>query len=230
MDVTRVRLLRELLSSTGWIDRSRDFARALRRSTDKEQGLLLVGTPTEEPWHFAAHLDDESRYAGLPGLSPTLVRWNPPPGAPPHLAVGLDRLEAARRGETLFVVAPDAAPEDLLERVDDARRIGATILTMDAGDKELEGLAHESLIVPSRGLIAPTDVEVMSIGLANAGLFDLDLTSPSVSFDTVSHLVSSAAGEVEMTNAGRDTSSRRGFRDRLGRLLENIEGPNPSDD
>ena len=31
-------------------------------------------------------------------LAPTLVRWSPPPGAPPHLSVGLARLEAARRG------------------------------------------------------------------------------------------------------------------------------------
>ena len=146
------------------------------------------------------------------------------------MAVGLDRLEAARRGETLFVVAPDEAPADLLERVHDARRIGATILTMDAGDKALESLAHEILIVPSQGLIAPTDAEVIAIGLADAGLFDLDLTSPAVSFDTVSHLVSSAAGEIELTSAGRGSSSRRGFRDRLGRLLENIEGPNPRDD
>ena len=116
--------------------------------------LLLVGTPTQEPWHLAAHLDDESRYAGLPTLSPTLVRWSPPPGAPPHLSYGLDRLEAADRGETLFVVAPDDPTEGLLERLADARRSGATLLTIDTGDADLAGLAHDRLIVPARGLTA----------------------------------------------------------------------------
>jgi len=227
MDAARVQLLRELLSTTDWLERTSTFARALRRSTDTDNGLLLVGTPTEEPWHLAAHLDDESRYSNLPGLSPTLVRWNPPPGAPAHLAVGLHRLETATRGETLFVVAPDRPPDMLLERVDDARRIGATILSMDSGDTELEGLAHEVLVVPRQGLIAPTDAEMLSIGLAGAGLSDLDLSSPTVSFDTVSHLVSSAAGDVAMASAGSGSSTRRGFRDRLSRLLDIIEGPDP---
>ncbi len=230
MDANRVRILREVLSSTGWLDRTRTFARALRRSTEKEQSLLIVGTPDQEPWHFAAHLDDESRYGGFPGLSPTLVRWNPPAGAPPHLAVGFSRLAAARPGETLFVVAPDTAPEALLDRVDDARRIGATILTMDGGDKDLESLAHESLIVPPQGLIAPSDAEVIAVGMAEAGLFDFDLSAPGVSFDAVSHLVSTAAGEVDLALPGSEASRRRGFRDRLGRLLETIEGPNPRDD
>ena len=98
------RLLRDVLSSTGWVDRTRGFARSLRRSTDHGDGLLLVGTPTHEPWHLAAHLDDESRYAGIPTLSPTLVRWSPPPGAPEHLAHrarpargGAPRRDAVRR-------------------------------------------------------------------------------------------------------------------------------------
>ena len=36
----------------------------------------------------------------------------------------------------------------LLERVSDARRVGATILALDAGDPELDALAHETLTVP----------------------------------------------------------------------------------
>ena len=63
---------------------------------------------------MTAHLDDKSRLSGVAELAPTLVRWAPPPGAPPHLAVGLARLEGARRGETLFVVAEDTAPVPLL--------------------------------------------------------------------------------------------------------------------
>lgn len=198
MDTARVAIVRELLASTGWVERTRSFARTLRRSTKDPGGLLLVGTPDDEPWHLAAHLDDESRYAGIPELAPTLVRWAPPPGAPAHLAVTLDRLEAARRGETVFVVAEEVAPEPLLERVSDARRVGATVLTIDAGDTELEGLAHESLTVVEN-----------------------DLVVPELSFDTVQHLVSMAAGEAPVP------TGRRGFRDRLARALDTISGAAP---
>ena len=170
MDADQVTALRILLDPSGWLDQTRYFARALRGRKPRARGeLLLVGTPDDEPWHLAAHLDQESRLAGIPGLAPTLVRWSPPPGAPAHLRVGLSRLEEAQRGETLFVVSPQAAPAPLLERVHDARRVGATILAMDAGDPELDGLAHEYLTV------AP--------GLA------------PVSFDAAQHLVSAAAGE-----------------------------------
>lgn len=229
VDSSRVSLLREVLSSTGWVDRTRGFARSLRRSTDGGDGLLLVGTPTQEPWHLAAHLDDEARYAGIPTLSPTLVRWSPPPGAPQHLSYGLDRLEAARRGETLFVVAPDDPTADLLERLADARRVGATLLTIDAGDDDLAGLAHDQLIVPSRGLTATGEPSGLAVGLQMAGLSDVDLSLPDVSFDTVQHLVSVAAGE-DLVLAPASSSPRRGFRDRLARVLDGIQGsPAPRD-
>ena len=130
------------------------------------------GRLTYEPWHVTAHLDDEARLAGIPELAPTLVRWAPPAGAPPHLSVGLARLEAAQRGETVFVVADDMAPVPLLERVDDARRVGATILALDEGDPELDALAHEALAVPE-----------------------------SLSFDAGQHLVSAAAGERDAARA-----------------------------
>src|SRR5262245_25033411 len=140
MDAARIAVLRELLATSGWVERTQSFAGSLRSSTRQPGGLLLVGTPTEEPWHLAAHLDDESRFAGIPELAPTLVRWQPPQGAPAHLSVGLERIEAAARGETLFVVAPDAAPDMLLERVADARKSGATVLALDSGDEDLEDL------------------------------------------------------------------------------------------
>jgi hypothetical protein len=223
VDQSRVSLLRDVLSSTGWVDRTRGFARSLRRSTDTGDGLLLVGTPTHEPWHLAAHLDDEARYSGLPTLSPTLVRWAPPPGAPAHLAFGLDRLEAAHRGETLFVVAPDDPTEDLLERLADARRSGATLLTIDAGNGDLAGLAHDQLIVPSRGLTAVGEPSGLAVPLQLAGLAEVDLALPEVSFDTVQHLVSSAAGEAQLL-VSTSTAERRGFRERLGRALDGIQG------
>ncbi len=172
MDANQVAALAELLAPTGWLERTRALGRALRRTTTRSPGgLLVVGTPGDDPWHVAAHLDEESRLGGLPELLPTLVRWSPPPDAPPHLQIGLERLEAARRGETVFVVAVTVAPAPLLERVHDARRIGATVVALDQGDSELEQLAHEALAVPPAG-------------------------SP-VSFDGAQHLVSAAASEPD---------------------------------
>ncbi|MFG2013923.1 hypothetical protein [Actinomadura geliboluensis] len=168
VDAEQITMLREVLSATGWLERTEEFGRALRVTSRTPGGLLLVGTPAGDPWHLAAHLDDESRLGGVPGLAPTLVRWTPPADAPPHLRVGLERLEAARRGETLFVVAEEEAPVPLLERVDDARRTGATVLALEGGDRELRGLAHEALTVPP-------DEALMS-------------------FDGAQHLVSAAAG------------------------------------
>ncbi len=178
MDASQVAALRGLLSTTGWPERTQDFAGALRSSAKLPGSLLLFGPSGAEPWHMAAHLDDESRFNALPELSPTLVRWDPPPGAPRHLRVGLDRLSAAGRGEALLVVAEDAAHGDLLERVDDARRTGATIFAMEGGDRELRGLAHESLTVPASDSL--------------------------VSFDAAQHLVSAAAGEPRTRRGLRD--------------------------
>ena len=147
MDADQVATLRALLAPTAWLDRTRAFARGLRQATRAPGGLLLVGTPAEEPWHLTAHLDEESRLSGIPEMMPTLVRWQVPDGAPPHLRVGLERLGAARRGETVFVVTPSTAPVPLLERVSDARKVGATIFALDQGDPELEGLAHEAMSI-----------------------------------------------------------------------------------
>lgn len=169
MDAVRVALLREVLAGTEWPAASRRFAGALRSSVVPHGGgLLLVGTAAYEPWHLAAHLVDESTWSGLPELAPTLVRHRVEPGGPAHLAVGLGRIEAAGRGETLLLVAPERPGAGLLERVHDARRAGATVLSLSDGDPEVRGLAHETLAV--------------------TGADDVDL-------DTVQHLVSAAAGE-----------------------------------
>lgn len=143
----QVDALRALLAPTGWLERTRYFAGALRQRSRTRGGLLIVGTPADEPWHMTAHLADESRFAGLPELMPTLVRWAPPPGAPPHLAVGIDRLEQAGRAETLLVVSADAAPPALLDRVADARKAGTAIFALDQGDPDLGDLASESLAI-----------------------------------------------------------------------------------
>ncbi len=191
--------LRVLLAPTGWLERTRAFARMLRTSTRTPGGLLLVGPPDDEPWHLAAHLDEESRFSGIPELAPTLVRWTPAPDAPEHLRVGLQRLEAAQRGEALFVVSPGAAPVPLLERVSDARKAGAVILALDQGDRELEELAHESLTVRA--------------------------AADPITFDAAQHLVSAAAGE---SRGGADQpAGLRGLRSRLARLLDTVSGPAP---
>lgn len=168
MDAVRVALLREVLAGTEWLGATRRFAGVLRGSVVAHGGgLLLVGTAAYEPWHLAAHLVDEAAWSGTPELAPTLVRHGARPSDPAHLAVGLGRIEAARRGETLLVVSPQG-DVPVLERVSDARRAGVTVLALGPGEGELAGLAHEVLAVPDGS--------------------ELDL-------DTVQHLVSAAAGE-----------------------------------
>ncbi|MQY32917.1 hypothetical protein SRB17_08770 [Streptomyces sp. RB17] len=168
MDAVRVALLREVLAGTEWLGATRRFAGALRGSVVAHGGgLLLVGTPEYEPWHLAAHLVDEAAWSGTPELAPTLVRHDARPSDPAHLAVGPGRIEAARRGETLLVVAP-SEPAPLLERVHSARRAGVTVLALGPADGDLAALAHDTLAVPQGA--------------------ELDL-------DTVQHLVSAAAGE-----------------------------------
>ena len=210
MNADQVATLRALLAPTGWLDRTSNFAGALRRSARIPQGLLIVGIADEEPWHMTAHLADESRLAGIPELEPTLVRWAPPAGAPAHLAVGLDRLRAASRSETLLVVSAQLAPAELLERVEDVRRLGATIFALDRGDPELDGIAHEALAVPAAG--AP------------------------ITFDAAQHMVSAAATDLPgSAGLGRPQRPGRGprfpqsapepgLRGRLARLLDAVTG------
>ena len=71
VDANQVTTLRALLAPTGWLERTRAFALGLRKATRSPGGLLLVGTPDEEPWHLTAHLDEESRLSGIPELMPT---------------------------------------------------------------------------------------------------------------------------------------------------------------
>lgn len=204
MDAARVTVLRELLAGSGWLERTQGFAGSLRGAVTRPSaaagGLLLVGTDAEDPWHLAAHLDDEASWSGLPALSPTLLRRTVPPGAPPHLSVPLRRLEQAGRGETVLVVAPGASDGGLLERVHDARRGGATILALEAdlgtAHGELRGLAHEALSVPD--------------GAGDPG------------FDIVQHLVSAAAGEASVP-------AQRGrlLRGALARAMERLTAAPP---
>jgi hypothetical protein len=168
VDARQALIMRQMLAGTRGLDQAADLARALASGKHSVGGLLLVGTPDDEPWHFGAHLDDEARWAGVPTLAPTWVRWDPPPNAPPHLAVGLDRLTAAGRGETLLVATPTGAIDPLLERVSDARKHGALILAVEGAPTELQSLAHEAVAVGDGALLG---------------------------YDLTTHLVSVAAGE-----------------------------------
>ena len=227
VDADQVATLRALLVNSGWLERVRVFGRALRTSTRTPGGLLVVGTASEEPWHLTAHLDEESRLSGIPALMPTLVRWSPPPDAPPHLRVGLERLEAARRGETLFVVSEETAPVPLLERVNDARHVGATILALDGGDPELDALAHETLAVPPRGGYGGAGSPPVRGGIPGGRPPGAMLPPGAIlSFDAAQHLVSAAAGERDAPGDARGgTRGVRGLRGRLARLLDAVSGP-----
>jgi hypothetical protein len=243
MEAEQVSALRMLLARTGWLERAGALGRALRTSTRSPGGLLLIGTPDYEPWHLTAHLDTGSRLSGIPELMPTLVRWSPPPDAPPHLSVGLARLETARRGETLFVVSSQTAPVPLLERVDDARRVGATILALGSGpDAELDALAHESLAVPASHTppVPPVPPFLPAVPASPVPPFDeanLAGRMGLLTFDAAQHLVSAAAADWDAgtrpgahgkgrVRGSRDPRGTRGLRDRVARLLDLVSGPN----
>lgn len=188
MDQTRAATLRRLLTGTPLLERAVAFGAGLRTASSPGS-LLLVGTPDDEPWHLAAHLGDDAHRAGLPELVPTLVRHTVPPGARPHLAVGLDRLAETGRASTLLVVAPDDPGERLLERLADARRRGTTLFALHQGETEVADLAHEELDVPA----APLG------GRAPAP----ELLDGTRSLEVVQHLVSATATDLRPAHASR---------------------------
>ncbi|HEV2636948.1 MAG TPA: hypothetical protein VGX23_17475 [Actinocrinis sp.] len=201
MDRDQAVALRELLSATSavpeWVAASAEFGWAVQGAPQSAGGLLVAGPAQAEPWHFTAHLTDEARWAGLPQLAPTLVRSDPAADAPAHLAVGWERLARAGRGEALLVVAEFDPQEELLERIDGARRQGARVLALARSAPELRGIAHETLVVP-----APVRAEEPG----------------PLTFDTAQHLLSLA---VTAAQRGR----RAGLRSRLTRWQERVNGP-----
>ena len=214
MNGDQVAALRDLLAPTGWLDQTWYFGRALRDRARTPAGLLVVGSPAEEPWHMTAHLAEESRLAGLPGLAPTLVRWAPPPGAPPHLSAGIERLETARPDETLLVVTAAAAPEALLSA---------------AGRRPQDRQRRSSRWTPTTRTWTASRTRRWRSSPATA----------PVSFDAAQHLVTAAAGEArQRVSACRDPGSSRpgrpgrpgrrevrgGLRGRLAHLLDTVSG------
>lgn len=214
VDLTRASLLREMLSGTELGSRTTEFGYALRRFTTRRSGLMLFGPVDDEPWHLTAHLDDELHRAGIEDLRPSLVRWAPPPDAPPHLAIGLDRLKDAGRGESLLVVAEEAPGDTLLERISDVRRRGTTIFSIGNGDKELTSLSHETL-VPE--LLVPDGFgwTTRQVHEPQAALTEVE-PQTAEGFETAQHLVSLAAADEE--------AGRAGWRRRLRNAIERLSG------
>ena len=215
MDLTRASLLREMLTGTELGSRTTQFGYALRRFTTRRSGLMLFGPVDEEPWHLSAHLDDELHRAGIEDMRPSLVRWAPPPDAPPHLAIGLDRLRDAGRGESLLVVAEDAPGETLLERISDVRRRGTTIFSIGNGDNELTSLSHETL-VPE--LLIPEGFGWTSRELYDEPQAAVTEVEPQTAegFETAQHLVSLATADAE--------AGQPGWRRRLRNAIERLGG------
>ena len=148
MDAEQVAALRAVLAPTGWLERTTVLARALRRPRSRA-GCWWSGRPGTSRWHLAAHLDEEKpavrRARALPHPGPLGAAA----GAPPHLRVGMRRLEQAERGETVLVVGTGTGPGPAARAGHDARK-HATVLALDQGDPELEQLAHEVAHGPAR--------------------------------------------------------------------------------
>jgi hypothetical protein len=207
-----------MLTGTELGSRTTEFAHSLRRFTTRTGGLMLFGPADDEPWHLTAHLDDELHRAGVEDIRPSLVRWSPPPGAPPHLSIGLDRLLDSGRGESLLVVAEEDPADTLLERISDVRRRGTTIFSIGNGDQELASLSHE-LLVPE--LLVPDGFGWTSRRIEldhdepQAALTDLEPRTAE-GFEMAQHLVSLAAADEE--------AGQPGWRRRLRAAIERLSG------
>lgn len=120
--------------------------------TSKSSGrLLIVGTPTYEPWHLVAHW----QVLGDWSVSrPTLVRHSAPPNAPTHLRAGLNALTKVARADAVLVIAPDSLGSELLERLSDARHRGTKILVLaeerhGSAPERLDSIAHDAATIHS---------------------------------------------------------------------------------
>ncbi|MGV9457136.1 hypothetical protein [Streptomyces sp. NPDC003635] len=240
MDAVRVALLREVLAGTEWLGATRRFAGVLRGSVVSHGGgLLLVGTPAYEPWHLAAHLVDEAAWSGTPELTPTLVRHGARTSDPAHLAVGLGRLAAARRGETLLVVAPQGPDTGGLAEGPEAGAPGgpdAGVPRRGPGAVSPHGPGAVSPHGPGAVLLERVHdarragATVLALGPGEGDLVAMAHESLAVpqgtdlDLDTVQHLVSAAAGE----NSVPTPRAPRRFRDRLSALADHLTAPPPA--
>jgi hypothetical protein len=144
----------------GWYDDLRSLGRSVRTARPESSRLLIVGHPDDEPWHLTAHLDMLATFRGLPELRPSLVRGVEVP---------------AQRSDAILVVSEQRVPDALLERLDDARSLGATVLGLSTDNPELDALAHEAvsldldrLDLGFGGLVADFELASHMFGVAAA--------------------------------------------------------------
>lgn len=129
----------------------RHFAGILGQPRSVPGQVYVVGNADFEPWHFTAHLAENALRSGRTDLSPTLLRWSIPEGAPRHLSVGVDSLVRLSRRDTVLVVDPAIGDASgLLERISDSRDRGARIMAVHRDRPELESLSHEVLCLDPR--------------------------------------------------------------------------------
>jgi hypothetical protein len=166
-----------LRTSASWLSKAWDLGQALRPQARANHQLFIIGTTTFDPWHVAAHLDDEARLSGFSELRPTLLRWHPPAGAPAHLSHSFEELRHSKAGPTVLVVAPDALHEDELERLANARRRGASLLAVSAAEGDLADLVHESVTLSAQAVA------------------ESQIASP---FEVATHLLAVSAGTSEL--------------------------------
>jgi hypothetical protein len=145
--------------ASAWFGGLAGFAATLRGSVHVPGQLLVVGAADAEPWHFTAHLESLARYRGTPELAPTLIRWhNPARGAP---GMSIEEMTGGGIGRVILAISEGSSDVDLLERLTDARRHGATVLGLSGQPArsangsdtthrdDLEAVAHETHTVES---------------------------------------------------------------------------------
>lgn len=135
-----------------WYGDLRDLGRSLRAPRQESSRLLIVGHPDDQPWHLTAHLDMLATFRGIPELRPSLVRGIELP---------------AQRSDAILVVSEQRVPDALLERLDDARSLGATVLGLSTDNPELDSLAHEAVSL---------DLDRLDLGVAGL-VADFELAS-----------------------------------------------------
>lgn len=116
--------------------------------------LLVVGTPTFEPWHLVAHLQSSV----LAAREPALIRFSAPAHAPAHLGITVDRIAEAARGDSVLVVAPDDPGAQLLERLADARRRGGTVLAL--GSDDANALSELAEVSNDTSFVRPMELDL----------------------------------------------------------------------
>nr|WP_284290507.1 hypothetical protein [Angustibacter aerolatus] len=219
MEADRVRALRDVLHHTEWWSRAAAVGRTIRR-TPGPGHLLLVGTPAVEPWHLAAHLDDEARLSGLSQAAPQARAVEPAGRRAP--APG-DRDAAARAGgprrDRLRRQPADAArgaaragrrrPAHRCHRRRPRRRRQRA---RRAGARADERVVHRPGAARGAGRVGVT-------ARACRPRCSPGRCCPRRS-SLAQHFISAASGEPEPQRGP-------GWRQRLSRVLETISGPPP---